>query len=149
MPFSRWRHVLFQILAADNRNAATNSSTVLEVDVCFGMPLFSYENGVPVAELFRDSTRDMAAILLAVEHINNQDCSILGAGCQKLLAAGGKPAFSARAGVSCMRSPDLKENTRARAAPALGHSPPLPSSPQPIPLTLCPSMRTCALVVGS
>ena len=68
---------------------AAEQDSNMPVDFRFGSPIFSFENGLPVSEFYGGFSLSSAATMLAVEHVNNQDCSIIGPGCEKLLLPGG------------------------------------------------------------
>ena len=90
----------------------TTIACSIHVPVCLLEPLFAVERDGSAGDIYFDSAvRWAAAGLLAVEHVNQRNCSILGESCESLL-----PTLSPSVG---------KHLVHTRMNASLGHCQPL------------------------
>jgi len=77
----------------DRPGGSGGDSSAYEVDVCLFFPLFSdaEEEGAEPEITLGAALYWAAAALLAVEHVNSQNCTLLGGDCQSLITVDGAP----------------------------------------------------------
>lgn len=82
-------------------NPVLSNSDLVEVDACYLFQLFTPSSDGGPPSLTSDAPlRWAAAAMLATEHINARDCSIIGRGCEALISPLGKSCIPTAAVIS-------------------------------------------------